>query len=103
MHVAWWIDPDDVHYSTVSKQSNIDFLKLGVKFEDIRGLRYLIVLEGKPDDKPLLEILEQNKALGRQEELVNPEGRVRVKEEAEVPEPAQEDDCLLYTSDAADE
>ena len=98
MHVAWWIDPDDVHYVTVSKQSNIDFMKLGAKLEEIRGVRYLIVLEGKPHEKPLLELLEQNKLLGLQEELENPEGRVRVKEEVVADNESVSDDNTSVTS-----
>ncbi len=81
LHTAWWIDPDDIHFSSSGRADSVDLMKIGVPIDNIHAVRYIVILEGKPDDRPLLELLEQSKALGLQEELQIPEGRVRLQTE----------------------
>ena len=54
LHTAWWIDPDDIHFSSSGRADSVDLMKIGVPIDNIHAVRYIVTLEGKPDDRPLL-------------------------------------------------
>ena len=81
LHLAWWIEPDNVNYVTLPEKQNVDLTTLGINSSAIHKVKYIVILEGKSDSLTLADLVKNSEALGLQEESPLQEGRVRVTPE----------------------